>query len=62
MIAACNFVSLGEKIGELLDKNGKRKKKREEKKRGKLLITWLDKKGAKFVRCVTCTVFLGEAE
>ena len=27
MTAACNFISLGEKIGELLDKNGKRKKK-----------------------------------
>ena len=41
-------------------KNGKRKKKREEKKREKSLITWLDKKGAKFARCVA--VFLGEAE
>ena len=35
MTAACNFISLGEKIGEILDKNRKRKKKREEKKRGK---------------------------
>ena len=42
MTAACNFISLGEEIGELLDKNGKRKKKK--RKRGKLLITWLDKK------------------
>ena len=37
MTAACNFISLGEEIGELLDKNGKRKKKKG--KRGKLLIT-----------------------
>ena len=37
MTAACNFISSGEKIIELLDKNGKRKKKREE--RGKLVIT-----------------------
>ena len=30
MTAACNFISLGEKMRELLDKNGKRKKKRKE--------------------------------
>ena len=28
MIAACNFISLGEKLRELLDKNGERDKKR----------------------------------
>ena len=28
MTAACNFISLGEKIREVLDKNGKRKEKR----------------------------------
>ena len=39
MTAACNFISLGEKMRELLNKNGERKEKREEKKRGKLLIT-----------------------
>ena len=33
MTAACNFISLGEEMRELLDKNGKKKK------RGKLLIT-----------------------
>ena len=33
MTAACNFISLGEKIGELLDKNGKRKKKEKKKKK-----------------------------
>ena len=33
MTAACNFISLGEKMRELLVKNGKRKKK--EKKRKK---------------------------
>ena len=38
MTAACNFISLGEKMRELLDKKGKRKKKKE-KKKGKLLIT-----------------------
>ena len=32
MTAACNFISLGEKMRELLEKNGKRKQKREEKK------------------------------
>ena len=58
MTAACNFISLGEKMRKLLDKNGKRKK--EKKKREKFLITRLDKKGAKFARCVA--VFLGEAE
>ena len=26
MIAACNFISLGEEMRELLDKNGRRKK------------------------------------
>ena len=30
MTAACNFISLGEKIRELLDKNGKRKKIKKE--------------------------------
>ena len=35
MTAARNFISLGEKMRELLDKTGKRKKK----KGGKLLIT-----------------------
>ena len=54
MTAACNFISLGEKRREQLDRNGKGKKKEN------LLITWLDKKGAKFARCVA--VFLGEAE
>ena len=38
VLVSCQFISLGEKMRELLDKNGKRKKKREEKKRGKLLI------------------------
>ena len=33
MTAACNFISLGEKIGELLDKNVKRKKKKKEKRK-----------------------------
>ena len=47
-------------MSELLDENGRKKKKREEKKRGNLLITRLDKKSAKFARCVA--VFLGEAE
>ena len=32
MTAVCNFISLGEKIGELLDKNGKRKKKEKKRK------------------------------
>ena len=40
MTAACNFISSEEKMRELLDKNGKKKEK---KKRGKLLITRLDK-------------------
>ena len=31
MTAACNFISLGEKMRELLDKNGKRKKKEKRK-------------------------------
>ena len=39
MTAAYNFISLGENMRELLDKNGKIKKKREEKNRGKFLIT-----------------------
>ena len=30
MTAACNFIVLGEEMRELLDKNGKRKKKKEE--------------------------------
>ena len=32
MTAACNFISLGEKMRELLDKNGKRKKERKKSK------------------------------
>ena len=54
MTAACNFISLGGEMRELLDKNGRRKKK------GKEGNYWLDKKGAKFARCVA--VFFGEAE
>ena len=30
MTVACNFITLGEKMRELLDGNGKRKKRREE--------------------------------
>ena len=60
MTAACYFISLAEKMRELLDKNGKRKKKREEKRKVKIGQNRLDKKGTKFVRCVA--VFLGEAE
>ena len=52
MTAACNFISLGEKMRELLDKNGIGKKKKR-----KIDLT---KKGAKFARCVA--VFFGEAE
>ena len=33
MTTACNFISLGEKMRELLDKNGKRKKKSRKEKR-----------------------------
>ena len=60
MAASCNFISLGEKMRKLLDKNGKREKK---EKKGKEENYWsLDwtKKGAKFARCLA--VFLGEAE
>ena len=32
MTAACNFISLGEKMRELLDKNGKKKKKEKKRK------------------------------
>ena len=38
MTAACNFISLGEKMRELLDKKGKRKKK-EKKRKEKRKIT-----------------------
>ena len=31
MTAACNFISFGEKMRELLDKNGERKKKEKRK-------------------------------
>ena len=31
--AACNFISFGEKVREILDKNGKRKKKEKKRKR-----------------------------
>ena len=60
MTAACNFISLKGKKGEVLDKNEGKKRKKRKKKRGKLRITRLDKKGAKFARCVT--VFFGKAE
>ena len=32
MTAACNFISLGEKLRELLDENVKRKKKEKKRK------------------------------
>ena len=38
MTATCNFVSLGDKMCELLVKKVEKKEKREEKKREKLLI------------------------
>ena len=44
---------------ELLDENGKRKKKRGKEKR-KITDHMIGQKGAKFARCVT--VFFGEAE
>ena len=34
MTAACNFISLGEKMREMLDKNGKREEK-DKKSKGK---------------------------
>ena len=37
---------------DLLDNKWEKKEKKEEKKRGKLLTTWLDKKGAKFAHGV----------
>ena len=55
MTDACNFISLGENMRALLDKNGRWNKKRKEEK--KITIT---KKGAKFARCVA--VVFGEAE
>ena len=53
MTAACNFISLGEKMRELLDKTRIEKRKITDHMIGK-------KKDAKFSRCVA--VFLGEAE
>ena len=57
MTAACNFISLGEKMRELLDKIGKRKKTRREENYYHMIA---QKKGAKFARCVA--VAFGEAE
>ena len=48
MTAACNFISLGEKMRELLDKNGKRKKKEEKRK---ITDHMIGEKGAKFACC-----------
>ena len=36
MTAACNFITLGEKMRELLNENGKRKKKKREEKKRKI--------------------------
>ena len=36
MTTACNFMSLGEKMCELLDKNGNRKKKKRRKEKRKI--------------------------
>ena len=33
MTAACNFISLGEQMRELLDENGKKRKKEKKEKR-----------------------------
>ena len=64
MIAACNFVSLGEKMRELIDKKGikKEKKRRTEDKRKRTIIDHigLNKKGVNVSRCAAA--FLGEAE
>ena len=49
MAAACNFISLGEKMRELLDKNGARKEKEKRKITDHMIG---QKKGAKFARCV----------
>ena len=54
MTAACNFISLGEKMRELLDKNGKKRKED-----NYWLHDWT-KIGTKFARCVA--VIFGEDE
>ena len=57
MTAACNFISLEEKMRELLNKNGKRIKKILKRKITEHMI---EQKSAKFARCVA--VFFGKAE
>ena len=56
MTAACSFISLGEEMRELLDKNGKRKKK----EKRKITDHIIEQKSAKFARCVA--VYYSEAE
>ena len=52
MAAACNFISLGEKMRELLDKNGARK----EKEKRKITDHMIGQKKARNLRDVSqCT-------
>ena len=51
-MAACNFISLGEKMRELLDKNEKRKKK-ERKKKMKITDHIVRQKKTRILRVVS---------
>ena len=51
MTAACNFISLGEEMRELLDKNGKRNKKKIKKR--KITDHMIGQKKARNLRVVS---------
>ena len=59
MTAACNFVSLREKMGELIWIKKEQEAKREKRKENENIIDHmlLDKKGRKFSRCVSAFMF-----
>ena len=56
MTAACNFISLGEKMRELLTKNGERK----EKEKRKITDHMIGQKRREI--CAMCRSVLGEAK
>ena len=61
MTAACNFISLGEKMRELLDKNGKRKETRRKEKR-KITDHMIGQKRCEICALCCVAVFRGESE
>ena len=52
MTASCNFITFGEKMRELLDENGKRKKKKRGKEKRKITFHMIGQKRREI--CALC--------